>query len=188
MAGHRRRIHRDYRWAGFAAFDRQCQCCRPPCQRSGAGNIRPVAAARGRCRTAFRGRRDYSFSSVLYPGRCATAREYPYRPGLTVVQAISAAGGYYRLDLGLPLLRLDRDVALAKGDIRTLSLKQNRLVMRAARLTASLAGQESVPIPPELENEKQDATISAIIESERAALARENDMARSEARALESIS
>jgi protein involved in polysaccharide export with SLBB domain len=113
--------------------------------------------------------------------------EYPYRPGLTVIQAISVAGGYYRSDAGLRLLRLDRDIALAKGDIRTLLLKQNRLVARAARLTAVLAGQENVPIPPELVNEKDDATISAIVESERAALARENDTARSEASALEDI-
>lgn len=114
--------------------------------------------------------------------------EYPYRPGLTVVQAISAAGGYYRPDSsGLRLLRLDRDVALAKGDIRTLALKQNRLVVRAARLTAALAGQESVTIPTELSNEQVDATISAIIESERAALAQENDTARSEVSAFKDI-
>lgn len=114
--------------------------------------------------------------------------EYPYRPGLTVIQAISAAGGYYRPDDGgLRLLRLDRDVALAKGDIRTLTLKQNRLVVRAARLTAALAGQESVPIPTELSNEQVDATISAIIESERAALAQENDTARSEVSAFKDI-
>jgi exopolysaccharide production protein ExoF len=113
--------------------------------------------------------------------------EYPYRPGLTVIQAISAAGGYYRPDGGLRVLRLDRDIALAKGDIRTLSLKQNRLVVRAARLTAALAGQENVPTPPELANEQDDATVSAIIESERAALARENDTARSEASAFEDI-
>jgi protein involved in polysaccharide export with SLBB domain len=113
--------------------------------------------------------------------------EYPYRPGLTVLQAIGVAGGYYRADLGLQLLRLDRDVALAKGDIRTLLLKQNRLVARASRLTAALAGQEDIPIPPELVNQKDDPAISAIVESERAALALENDTARSEASALENI-
>jgi exopolysaccharide production protein ExoF len=111
--------------------------------------------------------------------------EYPYRPGLTVIQAISLAGGYYRPDI--PALRLDRDIALAKGDIRTLSLKRNRLIMRVARLTASLAGQEEVPIPPELVNQQDDPAISAIVESERAALALENDAARSEASALEGV-
>jgi exopolysaccharide production protein ExoF len=112
--------------------------------------------------------------------------EYPYRPGLTVLQAIGIAGGYYRpTDPGL--LRLERDIALARGDIRTLSLKQSRLVARVARLTAALGGQENVPIPPELMNQKDNPTISAIVESERAALAMENDTARSEASALEDI-
>jgi chromosome segregation ATPase len=65
-------------------------------------------------------------------------------------------------------------------------LKQNRLVARAARLTAALAGEENVPIPPEFGNEMENAPIE-IVESERAALARENDTARSEASALENI-
>jgi protein involved in polysaccharide export with SLBB domain len=106
--------------------------------------------------------------------------DYPYRPGLTVLQAIAIAGGYYR-QLGL------RDITLAKGDIRTLLLKQNRLVARASRLTAALAGQEDVPIPPELVNQKNNPAISAIVESERATLALENDTARAEAAALEKI-
>jgi protein involved in polysaccharide export with SLBB domain len=118
---------------------------------------------------------------VQHPG------EYPYRPGLNVLQAIGIAGGYYRSDLGLGLLRLDRDIALAKGDIRTLSLKQNRLVARASRLTAALAGQEDVRIPPELASQKDNPAVSAILESERAALALENDTARSETSALENI-
>ena len=111
--------------------------------------------------------------------------EYPYRPGLTVLQAVSVAGGYYRPDVGF--LRLDRDIALAKGDIRTLLLKQRRLFARVSRLTAALAGQEDVPIPPELVNQKDNPAIFEVVESERAALARENDTARSEASALEDI-
>jgi exopolysaccharide production protein ExoF len=126
--------------------------------------------------------RPYSIlGDVQRPG------EYPYRPGLTVLQAIGVAGGYYRPDLGLQLLRLDRDVALAKGDIRASLLKQNRLVARASRLTAALAGQENVPVPPELVDQKDDPAISAIVESERTTLALENDTARSEASALEDI-
>src|SRR5260370_6053782 len=39
--------------------------------------------------------------------------DYPYRPGLTVLQAIGIAGGYYRSELGF--LRLNRDIAVAKG-------------------------------------------------------------------------
>ncbi|MEH2614387.1 polysaccharide biosynthesis/export family protein [Bradyrhizobium sp. AZCC 1693] len=111
--------------------------------------------------------------------------EYAYRPGITVLQAISIAGGYYRPEFGL--LRLDRDIALAKGDVRTLLLKQNRLVARAARLTAALAGRETVSLPQGVGNQEDDSSNSAIIESERAALAVENETARSETAALEEI-
>jgi protein involved in polysaccharide export with SLBB domain len=111
--------------------------------------------------------------------------DYPYRPGLTVLQAIGIAGGYYRSDLGL--LRLDRDIAVAKGEIRTLLLKQNRLIAREARLTAALAGREDIPLPPEFADQKGNPAISAIMESERAALTVEHNKVRSETAALEDI-
>ena len=143
-------------------------------QRRAEGAERPLAAIE-----IIQFRPFSIVGDVQHPG------EYPYRPGLTVLQAIGIAGGYYRFDLGL--LRLDRDTALAKGDIRTLLLKQNRLVARASRLTAALAGREDVPLPPELVNQKDNPAISAIVENERAALALENDTARSETSALENI-
>jgi polysaccharide biosynthesis/export protein ExoF len=143
-------------------------------QRRAEGAERPLAAIE-----IIQFRPFSIVGDVQHPG------EYPYRPGLTVLQAIGIAGGYYRFDLGF--LRLDRDTALAKGDIRTLLLKQNRLVARASRLTAALAGREDVPLPPELVNQKDNPAISAIVESERAALALENDTVRSETSALENI-
>jgi protein involved in polysaccharide export with SLBB domain len=144
-------------------------------QRRANGGERPVAAVE-----------IIQFRPFSIVGDVQRPGDYPYRPGLSVLQAIGIAGGYYRSsDPGL--LRLDRDVALAKGDIRTLLLKQNRLVVRASRLTAALAGQQDVRLPPELVNQKDNPAISAIVESERAVLALESDTARSEASALENI-
>jgi len=57
--------------------------------------------------------------------------EYPYRPGLTILQAIAIAGGYYRPP--------GRDVAVARGDSDSLSAKLLRLVAREARLAAAVA-------------------------------------------------
>src|SRR5262249_25305399 len=55
----------------------------------------------------------YVVGDVQKPG------EYSYRPGVTVVQAISLAGGWFRLnDPGL--LRLDREAITIKGDMRHL--------------------------------------------------------------------
>ena len=69
--------------------------------------------------------------------------QYPYRPGLTVIEAISIAGGYYRPELGF--LRLGRDVAVASGDIQTESARLNRLTAREAR---ALGSQDILPLRP----------------------------------------
>jgi protein involved in polysaccharide export with SLBB domain len=110
--------------------------------------------------------------------------EYPYRPGLTVVEAISVAGGYYRAEMGL--LRLGRDVAAANGEINTQSIKLNRLVAREARLNATLDGRDDIPLPPELAK-KDDPETSSIMKNEQALLALEADMKRGEQAALETI-
>jgi exopolysaccharide production protein ExoF len=112
--------------------------------------------------------------------------QYPYRPGLTVVEAISVAGGYYRPELGL--LRLGRDVAVASGEIRTESAKLNRLIAREARLSATLEGREDdIPLPPELAKQKNDPEITAIVKNEQSAFALENATKRSEQAALDNI-
>jgi protein involved in polysaccharide export with SLBB domain len=111
--------------------------------------------------------------------------QYPYQPGLTVLEAISVAGGYYRPQFGL--LRLGRDVVLATGDINTQKVKLNALIVHEARLSAMLDGREDVPLPPELVKLKDDPAVSRIVKNEQAALALENETRRSERAAFESI-
>jgi exopolysaccharide production protein ExoF len=111
--------------------------------------------------------------------------QYPYRPGLTVIEAISIAGGYYRPELGF--VRLGRDVAVANGEIHTQSVKLNRLIAHEARLGAALDGHEDIPLPPELAKQKDDPEILAIMKDEQAVLAPETEMRRSEQAALENI-
>ena len=111
--------------------------------------------------------------------------QYPYRPGLTVVEAISIAAGYYRPELGL--LRLGRDVMVASGEIRTESAKLNRLIAREARLSAALDGREDISMPPELAKQKNDPEIPAIVKNEQSAFALENATKRSEEAALDNI-
>ena len=110
--------------------------------------------------------------------------QYPYRPGLTVLEAISVAGGYYRAD-GSGQLR--RDVALATGDINTQKAKLNRLIAHEARLNAVLDRREDIPLPPELAKLKDDPAVSAMIKNEQAALALENEMKRTEREAFETV-
>jgi protein involved in polysaccharide export with SLBB domain len=110
--------------------------------------------------------------------------QYPYRPGLTVLEAVGIAGGYFRPEIGL--LRLDRDMAQAKGEIRSLLQKQNRLLARETRLMATLAGREDIALPSEFADQDNPA-ISAIMEGERAALALDRETTRSDKEALEKI-
>jgi protein involved in polysaccharide export with SLBB domain len=110
--------------------------------------------------------------------------QYPYRPGLTVLEAISLAGGYYRAD-GSGQLR--RDVALATGDINTQKAKLNRLIAHEARLKAVLDRREDIPLPPELAKLKDDPAVSAMLKNEQAALALENEMKRTEREAFEAV-
>ncbi|WP_407150704.1 polysaccharide biosynthesis/export family protein [Bradyrhizobium sp. ORS 86] len=143
-------------------------------QRRSEGAERPVAAVE------IVQYRPFSIvGDVQRPG------QYPYRPGLTVLEAVGIAGGYYRPEFGL--LRLDRDMALAKGEMRALSLKRCRLLARAARLTAALAGRADLAFPPELADRKDDPDIAAIVEGERSVLGVENNTIRSEQAEFEKI-
>jgi protein involved in polysaccharide export with SLBB domain len=105
--------------------------------------------------------------------------QYPYRPGLTVLEAISVAGGYYRPESGI--LRLG-----ASSEVTSQSAKLNRLIAREARLSAAIDGREDIPLPPKFAK-KNDPEIAAIIKNEQAALALETEMKRSERAGLETI-
>ncbi|MDH2355945.1 polysaccharide biosynthesis/export family protein [Bradyrhizobium sp. SSUT112] len=105
--------------------------------------------------------------------------QYPYRPGLTMLEAISVAGGYYRPELGV--LRLG-----ASSDFTSQSAKLNRLIAREARLIAAIDGREDIPLPREFAK-KNDPEIAAIMKSEQAALALGTEMKRIEQAGLETI-
>src|SRR5579872_5493420 len=68
---------------------------------------------------------------------------YPYRPGLTVLEAISLAGGRYRAT--------DPNLALTtEGELGAQRLQYNALLARRARLQAELDNASSITFPPEL--------------------------------------
>ena len=81
---------------------------------------------------------------------------YPYRPGMTVRDAVAVAGGY-----GLRLER-DRDMFVSAFDARdqydASSIEQVRLKLRVARLRAELAGQTDLDVQ-QLQTEPVDAAI-----------------------------
>lgn len=89
------------------------------------------------------------FRPFYIVGRVERPGEYPYRPGLTVLQAMSIAGGIQRIsDLGL--MRLGREAISSRGDLRVLNAQANSLLARRARLLAELNQSETISFPDEL--------------------------------------
>ncbi|KRR14834.1 hypothetical protein CQ12_28620 [Bradyrhizobium jicamae] len=68
---------------------------------------------------------------------------YAFRPGLTVLQAVSIAGGFFRMnDPGL--LRLERDAIMQRADLRILKEKSTMLAVRNVRIEAERAGAAEI--------------------------------------------
>jgi len=91
---------------------------------------------------------------------------YAFRPGLTVLQAVSTAGGFFRMnDPGL--LRLERDAIMQRSDLRILKEKLVALVARNARIDAERVGAEEVVFPDVDELDQNDPKVVALHERER---------------------
>jgi len=103
----------------------------------------------------------YVLGDVQRPG------EYTYRPGVTVLQAVTLAGGWFRLnDPGL--MRLDREAITLTGDMRTLFRRYYNLVAERARLNAELAMKTDVVFPADLTRRAgEDRTLVEFLEDER---------------------
>src|SRR5579872_4481711 len=103
----------------------------------------------------------YILGDVQKPG------EYPYRHGVTVLQAIGVAGGWFRFsDPGL--LRLDRDVISARGDIRGLRIRYDHLLAERSRLESEIQMKGDVVFPAELaQKAKDDPAVAQFMDDER---------------------
>ena len=101
----------------------------------------------------------YIVGDVNNPG------EYPYRPGLTVLQAFTIAGGLLRPQNNAAP-RLGREEIATQGDIQTLAAEINSARARKARLEAELGNAERIRFPAVLEQQKSDPAIALLIEQE----------------------
>ncbi|MBV9202800.1 MAG: hypothetical protein JOY83_24310 [Alphaproteobacteria bacterium] len=93
--------------------------------------------------------------------------DYPFRPGLTVLQAVSVAGGYFRLSDPGPL-RLERDAIEQRGALQVLQNKLLELMARNARLKAEHEGATDITFADGGAFDHRDAKVAALIERERA--------------------
>ncbi|MGO4406403.1 polysaccharide biosynthesis/export family protein [Bosea sp. RAF48] len=106
----------------------------------------------------------YVLGDVQKPG------EYPFRPGMTVLQVVSLSGGWLRFnDPGL--MRLDRDSINITGEMRTLVRRYQQLTARRARLNAELVMKADIQFPSDLVSRSQNDTgVRQLIDEERSLL------------------
>ncbi len=89
----------------------------------------------------------YIVGAVDKPG------QYPFSPDLTVMKAVSLAGGFQREPDNISS-RLERDRIQAIGTLGSAELDYNGLFMRRARLQAEKEGRATFDIPDELKGTK----------------------------------
>jgi polysaccharide export outer membrane protein len=122
----------------------------------------------------------YSVGEVDRPGA------FPYRPGLTVLQALSIAGGLRRTtDYGL--LRIERDAILARGDADVSRRQVNSLLARRARLEAELNEAEAINFPAVLTAQRDDPSIARILRQEQQIFETQREGFKTQMQALEQL-
>ncbi len=109
-------------------------------------------------------------------GHVTKPGEFPFRPGLTVLQAMSIAGGLQRREEGEN--RLEREVIAGRGDVGVYALQNVTMLARKARLEAELANADSITFPDQLERRKSEGVVKLVVEQEKSIfLARRDGLA-----------
>ena len=101
----------------------------------------------------------YIVGHIDHPG------EFPYRPGLSVLQAVTIAGGQLRTS-DQANMRLEREAISAKGELRLYGQETKGLLARRARLEAEAQGLESIQFPVELLELRAQASVALLLRQE----------------------
>lgn len=88
------------------------------------------------------------YRPVFVSGDISTPGSYAFAPNLTVLKAVSLAGGLRRSESGQ---RFARDFINAQGDMAVYDSERARLIARYARLQAEAQGATDIAMPKELE-------------------------------------
>ncbi|MEN3149932.1 polysaccharide biosynthesis/export family protein [Neorhizobium sp. IRAMC:178] len=92
--------------------------------------------------------------------------KYGYVPGLTVIQAISMAGGLGGADP--EMIGLQRDALVTQGDLGQLEIEHYGLLARQARVEALLGGAAMVSFPQELASQATRPALARMMQDEQA--------------------
>ena len=98
----------------------------------------------------------YVHGAIERPG------EYAFRPGLTVLQAVTIAGGMSRFgDLGS--MRLAREIISAKGEISLIRMEFSSALARKGRLLAELGDLSEIAKPDDPERRVNDSSFENVL-------------------------
>jgi exopolysaccharide production protein ExoF len=92
-------------------------------------------------------------------GDVQTPGRYPYLPGLTVLKAVSLAGGLRHSDNTGQ--RFERDFLAARGNYQVLASQRLGLLAARARLIAEAGGLDRIDFPKELQDSEQGRKLMA---------------------------
>jgi polysaccharide biosynthesis/export protein len=121
----------------------------------------------------------YIVGHVMQPG------EFPYRPELTVLQALSIAGGLRTKDESIA--RFEREVIQGRGEVGLLGLENINLLARKARLEAELKDAEKIQFPGPLVSRQADRAVALLMEQERSIFQARREGLHTQIRALENL-
>jgi protein involved in polysaccharide export with SLBB domain len=100
----------------------------------------------------------YIVGAVEKPG------EYPFRPGMSVLQAVSIAGGFHRPETSLS--RFERETIIAQGDVRVSETQRMGLIIRRDRLMAESRNEDSLRFSPEVTARQSEPNVAQGIREE----------------------
>jgi polysaccharide export outer membrane protein/exopolysaccharide production protein ExoF len=105
---------------------------------------------------------------------------------MTVLQAISIAGGLFRTnDPGL--LGFQRSSMTTAGELRVLQLEYSGFLARSARLQAELDGSDKIAFPPELLQRQSEPEVVRLIKREQVMFTARGDALNSQLAALQGL-
>lgn len=117
-------------------------------------------------------------------GLVARPGKYDYFPGLTVLQALSMAGGYARTT-DRDMMGLQQDVLSKRGSLQELESERIALLARSARLDAVLQGASEFSFPQELKEIADQPGGLHILEDEKKIFQQTRNAIEAEKQALE---
>ncbi|WP_162501519.1 polysaccharide biosynthesis/export family protein [Methylobacterium crusticola] len=123
------------------------------------------------------------FRPIYVVGRVDKPGAYPYRPNLTVVQAVSLAGGYFRTR-DMDVQRLTRDAISARGELRDVMVERSALMARRARLEAEMRDEPAIRFPDAVTSQRAVPAVADAMREEQALFETRRTTLRSQVDAL----